>query len=139
MRLLLLSAMLVATLGNAVTPAAAAAAVPAEIGNPQQGGQDFAVCRACHQVGPNARNGVGPALNGIVGRKTGSYPGYAYSAANKNSGITWSVTELQKFLEDPQKLVPGTKMPFAGLRDQTKVNDIIAYLAQFNEKGEKVP
>jgi cytochrome c len=116
---------------------AAPASATDAIGNPQQGKRDFAVCAACHQVGPHARNGVGPVLNGVVGRKAGSYPGYSYSTANKNSGLTWSVAELQKYLASPQKVVPGTKMPFAGLPDQKKVDDIIAYLAEFDEKGEK--
>ena len=117
---------------------AAAQAAPAGVtGDPQQGQHDFMVCSACHQVGPNAKNGVGPVLNGIVGRKAGSYPGYAYSPANKNSGLTWSAAELQAYLANPQKVVRGTKMPFAGLHDKQKVDNIIAYLAQFNEKGEK--
>lgn len=120
-------------LGSLATPARAADA----IGNPQQGKHDFAVCAACHQVGPHAKNGVGPVLNGVVGRKAGTYPGYSYSPANKNSGLTWSVAELQKYLANPQKVVPGTKMPFAGLHDKKKVDNIIAYLAQYNEKGEK--
>ena len=106
-------------------------------GDPQQGERDFSVCSACHQVGPQAKNNVGPVLNGIIGRKAGSYPGYTYSAANKNSGLTWSVPELQSYLANPQKVVPGTKMPFAGLRNPAKVNNIIAYLAQFKEDGEK--
>ena len=125
--------------GLVLAPLAAAAAAPDVPGNPQQGQRDFAVCGACHQVGPNAKNGVGPVLNGIIGRKAGTYPGYTYSSANKNSGLTWSVAELQNYLANPQKVVPGTKMPFAGLHDHTKVDNIIAYLAQFNEKGKKSP
>ena len=139
MRLQFLAAVFVAALMNVPTMAAIAADAPARLGNPEQGRHDFAVCSACHQVGTNARNSVGPVLNGIVGRKAGSYPGYTYSAAMKNSGFTWTVAELQKYLADPQKVVPGNKMPFPGLHDATKVDNIIAYLSRFNAKGEKAP
>jgi cytochrome c len=135
MRLQLLSAVLAA----AVTSAAAAEAASTQIGNPEQGRHDFAVCGACHQVGTSAKNGVGPVLNGIVGRKAASYPGYIYSAAMKNSGITWTEAALKKYLTDPQKVVPGNKMPFPGLHDTTKVDDLIAYLSQFDAKGAKAP
>lgn len=119
------------------TPSSAAPGASGITGNPQQGEKDFMVCRACHQIGPNAKNGIGPVLNGVVGRKAGTYPGYSYSAANKSSGITWTPAELQKYLDNPQKVVPGTKMAFGGIHDPKKVDDVIAYLAQFNEKGEK--
>ncbi len=76
-------------------------------------------------------------LNGVVGRKAGTYPGYDYSAANKNSGLTWNVPTLQKYLADPQKVVPGTKMIFPGIKDPAKVNDVIAFLSQYNEDGSK--
>ncbi|WP_347404015.1 c-type cytochrome [Mesorhizobium sp. WSM4887] len=58
-------------------------------GNADAGASVFKRCRACHAVGPDAKNGVGPVLNGVVGRAAGTYPGYSYSAANKNSGLTW--------------------------------------------------
>lgn len=109
----------------------------APIGNAAQGEKTAIICRACHQIGPGAHNSVGPVLNGVVGRKAGTYPGYSYSNANKSSGITWTVPELQKYLADPQKVVPGTKMIFPGLHDPQKVNDVIAYLEQFGPNGEK--
>ena len=101
------------------------------------GEKQFIICRACHQIGPNAKNAVGPVLNGVVGRKAGTYPGFNYSEANKNSGITWSEEELQKYLANPQKVVPGTKMIFAGIKEPEKVNDVIAYLKQFKPDGSK--
>lgn len=101
------------------------------------GEKAFAVCRACHQIGPNAKNFIGPVLNGVVGRKAGTYPGYEYSEANKNSGITWTPEELQKYLADPQGVVKGTKMFFPGIKDPTKVNDIIAFLATYKEDGSR--
>ncbi len=101
------------------------------------GEKSFIVCRACHQIGPGAKNGVGPVLNGVVGRKAGTYPGYAYSAANKESGITWTPAELEKYLANPQAVVPHTKMIFPGLKDPQKVKDVIAFLSQYKEDGQK--
>lgn len=102
------------------------------------GEKDFVVCRACHQVGPTAHNSVGPVLNGVVGRPAGTFPGYNYSAANKNSGLTWDEATLQKYLANPQGVVKGTKMIFPGIKDQTKLNDVIAYLKTFKADGTRV-
>ena len=101
------------------------------------GEKDFAVCRACHQIGPSAKIAVGPVLNGIVGRKAGTYPGYSYSEANKNSGIVWTTEELDKYLTNPQAVVPHTKMIYPGLKDDQKRKDLIAYLEQFGPDGQK--
>jgi cytochrome c len=112
-------------------------AAPAMAQDAAAGEKDFAVCRACHQIGPGAKVSVGPVLNGVVGRKAGTYPGYAYSPANKDSGITWSPEELDKYLTNPQAVVPHTKMIFPGLKDDQKRKNVIAYLGQFNEDGSK--
>ncbi len=101
------------------------------------GEKGFVVCRACHQIGPNAKDAVGPQLNGIVGRKAGSDPNFSYSSANKESGITWTPEELDKYLESPQTVVPHTKMMFPGVKDEAKRKDIIAYLGQFGPDGAK--
>jgi cytochrome c len=101
------------------------------------GEKDFLVCRACHQIGPNAKIGVGPVLNGVVGRKAGTYPGFNYSPANKDSGLVWTPDELDKYLSSPQTVVPHTKMIFPGLKDEQKRKDVIAYLEQFGPDGEK--
>lgn len=101
------------------------------------GEKDFLVCRACHQIGPNAKIAVGPVLNGVVGRKAGSFPGYSYSESNKNSGIVWTPDELDKYLSSPQTVVPHTKMIFPGLKDEQKRKDVIAYLEQFGPDGKK--
>jgi cytochrome c len=101
------------------------------------GEKQFIVCRACHQIGPNAKNAVGPVLNGVVGRKASTYPGYNYSEANKNSDLTWDEDTLRKYLANPQGVVKGTKMIFAGIKDPEKVNDVIAYLKQFKPDGSK--
>lgn len=101
------------------------------------GEKDFLVCRACHEIGPTAKSGIGPVLNGIVGRTAGTYPGYNYSPASKNSGIVWTPEELDKYLTSPQTVMPHTKMIFPGLKDEQKRKDVIAYLEQFGPDGEK--
>ena len=97
----------------------------------------FGVCKACHQIGENAKNAVGPVLNGVIGRKAGSVPGYAYSAANKDSGITWDEPTFREYIKDPKAKVPGTKMIYAGLKDEQKSNDLVAFLKQFDADGTK--
>ena len=97
----------------------------------------FAQCRACHQVGETAKNAVGPVLNGLFGRKSGTVEGYAYSPANKNSGITWDEATFRDYIKDPRAKIPGTKMIYAGLKDEQRVTDLIAYLKQFDAAGKK--
>ncbi len=97
----------------------------------------FAQCKICHQIGEKAKNSVGPNLNGVIGRPAGSVAGYAYSAANKNSGLTWDEATLKEYLMDPKGKVPGTKMAFAGIKDPQKLNDLIGYLKQFGPDGKK--
>ena len=97
----------------------------------------FAQCRACHQVGETAKNAVGPVLNGLFGRKSGTVEGYAYSPANKNSGITWDEATFRDYIKDPRAKIPGTKMIYAGLKDEQRVTDLIAYLKQFDATGKK--
>lgn len=116
---------------------AGAVALPAAAQDAAKGEKDFVVCRACHQIGPTAKNFVGPVLNGVVGRKAGSYPGYSYSEANKGSGITWTPDELEKYLANPQGVVPHTKMIFPGVKDPQKVKDIIAFLETYGPDGKK--
>jgi cytochrome c len=97
----------------------------------------FGVCKACHQIGENAKNGVGPVLNGVIGRKAGSVAGYSYSDGNKNSGITWDEATFQEYIKDPKAKVPGTKMIYAGLKDEQKTNDLVAFLKQFDADGKR--
>lgn len=87
----------------------------------------FAACRTCH-VFDEGVNRVGPSLHKIVGRKSGSVAGFAYSDANKNSGITWTPDVLFAYLEDPKGYIPGTKMAFPGVKDAQKRADLVAYL-----------
>jgi cytochrome c len=95
-------------------PAQAQDAAPEE--RVQAGALVFKKCAPCHQVGPNANNGIGPVLNGVVGRPAGQYPQYTYSSATKESGMTWDEPALTRYLRAPSKVVPGTRMAFAGLQ-----------------------
>lgn len=97
----------------------------------------FAQCRACHQIGPNAKNAVGPMLNGLFGRQAGAVEGYNYSPANKGSGITWDDATFREYIKDPRAKIPGTKMVYAGLKDEKRIDDLIAYLKQFDASGQK--
>ena len=90
-------------------------------------------CASCHAIGPGARAGFGPQLNGVIGRVAGSTVDYQsrYSAAMKKSGIVWSEQSLTKFLNSPNDLVPGTNMRFWGLSNETKLANLLAYLKTF--------
>ena len=105
--------------------------------DPAAGERVFAQCRACHQVGPTAKNAVGPVLNGLFGRPAGTVEGYNYSAANKNSGITWDEAVFREYIKDPKAKIPGTKMVYAGLKDEKRIDDLVAYLKQFHATGTK--
>jgi cytochrome c len=94
-------------------------------------------CKVCHQIGESAKNFVGPQLNGLIGRKTGSVPDYNYSDANKDSGITWDEAKLKEYLTNPKAVIPGTKMIFAGLPKEGDRDNLVAYLAQFDATGKK--
>jgi len=123
---------------GALTALALAASLGAAAAQDAAAGESaFKVCKACHQVGEGAKNAVGPALTGIVGRTAGTYPGYTYSDANKNSGITWDVATLKDYLKNPRAKIPGTKMIFPGLPKDEDIDNVIAYLKQFGADGKK--
>ena len=127
MRLPILSAAFIfAALGSAQAQAAAA------------GEKIFLQCKACHQVGDTAKNAVGPVLNGLFGRKAGMVEGYTYSPANKNSGITWDEATFREYIKDPKAKIPGTKMVYAGLKEEKRIDDLIAYLHQFDAAPVKL-
>jgi len=96
------------------------------------GERTFAQCRACHQVGDAAKNAVGPVLNGLFGRTAGKVEGYTYSQANQSSGLVWDETTFREYIRDPKAKIPGTKMIYAGLKDERRIADLIAYLHQFD-------
>ncbi|WIW96650.1 cytochrome c family protein [Altererythrobacter rubellus] len=96
-------------------------------GEAAAGEKTFMQCASCHVVEPGV-NRVGPSLAGIVGRAAGSIDGYNYTEANANSGITWTPEKMFQYLEDPRRVIPGTKMAFAGLKDGQDRANVIAYL-----------
>lgn len=102
------------------------------------GERSFNKCRACHQVGETAKNAVGPTLNGLFGRHTGSVEGYSYSAANKGADITWDEAVFAEYIKDPRAKIPGTKMVFAGIKNEQEIKDLTAYLKQFAKDGKKL-
>jgi cytochrome c len=112
---------------------------PTQAQDAAAGEKVFAQCRACHQVGETAKNAVGPVLNGLFGRKAGTVEGYAYSPANKNSGLTWDEATFRDYIKDPRAKIPGTKMIYAGVKDEQRVTDLVAYLKQFDAAGKKTP
>lgn len=94
-------------------------------------------CKVCHQIGPGAKNFVGPDLNGVIGRKAGVVEGYSYSDAMKASGLTWDEATFKEYIKDPKAKVPGIKMIFAGLPKESDQENLYAYLAQFKADGSK--
>ena len=117
---------------------AAMAAAPSRAQDAAAGEKVFLQCRMCHQIGEGAKIGIGPVLNGVVGRPAGVYPGYSYSDANKNSGLTWDEATLTEYLKNPRAKVPGTKMTFPGLKKDEDIANVIAYLKSFDADGKKL-
>ena len=101
------------------------------------GEQSFRKCSPCHAVGEDAKNKVGPALNGLDGRKSGTIADYSYSDANKKAEITWSEASFKDYIQNPMAKVPGTKMAFAGIKNDKEIGDLWAYLKQFKADGNK--
>jgi cytochrome c len=101
------------------------------------GENSFKKCLPCHAVGEGAKNKVGPLLNGLEARKSGTIEGYSYSEANKNSGITWSKETFLDYIKDPRAKIPGTKMIFPGIKNETEATNLWAYLASFDASGKK--
>jgi cytochrome c len=99
------------------------------------GEASFRKCAPCHSIGPDAANKVGPLLNGLDGRKSGTVADFSYSDANKASGITWSEAVFKEYIKDPRAKVPGTKMVFAGIKSEKEVGDLWSYVSQFDKDG----
>ena len=121
-----------------ITAASATSLTAALAQDVAAGKSSFNKCLACHAIGEGAKNKVGPELNGLDGRKSGTVEGYSYSAANKDSGITWNEAVFKEYIKDPKAKIPGTKMAFAGIKKETEVNDLWAFLAQFDKDGKIV-
>jgi cytochrome c len=101
------------------------------------GETSFKKCLPCHAVGENAKNKVGPVLNGLDGRKSGTIENYSYSEANKKSGIVWGEEVFKEYIKDPRGKIPGTKMVFPGIKNEKEATDLWAYLKQFDRDGKK--
>jgi len=86
----------------------------------------FEQCAACHSV--DGSNGTGPTLKGIIGRKSGTVAGFRFSRAMKSAAITWDEDSIDRYLSDPQDVVPGNIMPFAGIPDAAERARLIVYL-----------
>ena len=100
------------------------------------GATAFKKCVSCHDVGPTAKNKVGPVLNGIDARKSGTVEGYNYSDANKGSGITWNQETFLDYIKDPKAKIPNTKMVFAGIKNEAEAKNLWAYLKQYDVDGK---
>ena len=125
---------------KAILAAAVAMAAMAQAAHAQDlaaGEQSFKKCLACHAIGEGAKNKVGPQLNGLDGRKTGTAPDYNYSDANKNSGLTWSEATFKDYIKNPRANIPGTKMIFPGITNEKEADNLWAYLKSFGADGKK--
>ncbi|MEJ1157687.1 c-type cytochrome [Prosthecomicrobium sp. N25] len=108
--------------------------------DPANGEKVFNKCKACHAIGEGATNKVGPVLNGVIGRKAGTFEGYSYSPALKKAGeegLVLTEENIAKWVSNPKAFVPGNKMSFVGLQKEDEVKDVIAYLASFDATGKK--
>ena len=118
-----------------VAIASSVAATAALAQDAAAGKTSFNKCMACHAIGEGAKNKVGPELNGLDGRKSGTAPDYSYSDANKNSGITWNKDQFLEYIKDPKGKIPGTKMIFAGIKNEKELGDLWSYVSQFDKDG----
>lgn len=95
------------------------------------------LCLPCHDVGPEAKIKLGPPLNGVDGRKAGTFEGFNYSEANKSSGIVWSEQSFPTYIRAPMQAMPGTRMAFVGIKNDKDITDLWAYLKEFGPDGQK--
>jgi cytochrome c len=101
----------------------------------EKGANVFKKCQVCHSIGPGAKNNIGPELNGLDGRAAGTVPDFDYSDANRKSGIVWNEENFKDYVKYPRAFVRGTKMIFPGLNNAQQVNDLWAYVKQFDANG----
>jgi len=106
------------------------------LGQDAAAGEQVFMCSPCHEIGQDAKIKLGPPLNGIDGRKSGTFEGFNYSPANKSSGITWSEETFPKYIRAPMQEMPGTRMAFVGIKNDKDIADLRAYLKQNPEAGK---
>lgn len=94
----------------------------------EAGRRVFAQCRSCHTIDAGGGNRVGPNLHGVFGREIGSAEGFTYSQPVQDASFVWDADHLDHWLQNPQTFLPGNRMAFAGVRDETQRRDLIAYL-----------
>jgi len=104
--------------------------------DPAAGQNSFALCQICHAVGEGAQNKLGPILNGLDGRRSGSLAGYDYSDAMKNAGIVWNEATFKEYIANPAAKVPGTKMTLSFTKGDKDATDLWAYVKQFGPDGK---
>ena len=117
-------------------------ALASELGDADRGKAVFAQCIGCHQVGPGAKDRIGPQLNGIFGRPAGANEGFSYSKSMKRAGadtLTWTQDTLDAFIENPKALVSRTRMSFRGIKDPVDRSDLLAYLRRFSDDPSNIP
>jgi cytochrome c len=119
-----------------IVPFLLAGFAPVHAGDPARGENVFKRCLVCHMIGEGAQTRIGPVLNGLIGRKAGTYEGFKYTEANKNSGIVWDEPTLANYLKNPRATIPGTSMTFVGIRKDEEIEDLIAYLKVFGPDGK---
>lgn len=113
-----------------------------EIGDPERGARLYSQCIGCHEVGAEARDRIGPQLNGVFGRRAGSIEGYRYSPSMDrmgSDGLTWTLETLDAYLENPRILVSGTRMSFRGMREPQDRADVLAYLRIYSDNPQDIP
>ena len=114
----------------------------AEFGDADQGAGVFVECSGCHQLGPDAENGIGPHLNGIFGRRAAGVDDFAYSeslARAGNDGLTWDLEKLDFYVQNPKAFASGTKMNYPGLKDAADRADLLAFLRAYSESPADIP
>ncbi|MEA2732331.1 MAG: cytochrome c [Acetobacteraceae bacterium] len=116
---------LVGGVGLALVTAASAQAA----GDSKKGKLVFNQCKACHSL-EAGKNGIGPTLHGLFGRRAATVQGYSYSAAMKSSGVVWDENTLKQYLADSHKFIPGDRMVFAGIKNEAQLDDLLAYLKE---------
>ncbi|GGF80910.1 cytochrome c [Mameliella alba] len=112
------------------------------IGDAERGEDLFRQCIGCHQIGPGAKNRIGPHLNGIFGRRAGSLEGFDYSKSMERAhgdGLTWEYETLDAYIQNPRVLISGTRMSYRGMRDEQDRHDVLAYLRAFSANPQDIP